>query len=495
MALSPTQEAQVVALIDKDSELLTLADNQAAIITNLGATDVSLTDLTAATSLDDTDIILIRQGVTDKSISGQTIKNSIQSFIQDGTGAVEVSLQSKAKQILHAKDFGGVWDGVGVDTTALQNAINEGIARGGADVILPEKARLGAITINGKVGLIGVESKTEITSIAGNYDGFTISSSDVEIKNLTIKDSLKTGGYDFHISCGTTGKDRIGINNVITYDSFGFIKDSGSGNGVHTTTRLKQIQAKVHRGPGVNLVRLFAFVFLHEVTIDYVGTTSPNHLGFNFVGTGLPAGAGGLILDECDVLGTAGVIPSATQYGYKFQDLNAVRVNCSRADTCGSIGWQFVNVIGVIFDDLTSGLCDGYGVTFQNCTSVLGDKLFIYGRNYLSSPTANIDGLRFLGGNNAINIGNIITRDMTGYGVHKTVAEAGPIQLGSLSSYSNTLRGIKTVGNSGFVVTGFQFNNNAAGNYDLGGTFDYLLAGQFASGTVASIVGPGPVTG
>lgn len=99
MALSPTQEAQVVALIDKDSELLTLADNEAAIILNLGATDVSLTDLTAATSLDDTDLMLVRQGVTDKSISGLTIKTSTATPDASETVKGKVELATNAETV------------------------------------------------------------------------------------------------------------------------------------------------------------------------------------------------------------------------------------------------------------------------------------------------------------------------------------------------------------------------------------------------------------
>ena len=99
MALSPTQEAQVVALIDKDSELLTLADNEAAIISNLGSTDVSLTDLTAATSLDDTDLMLVRQGVTDKSISGLTIKTSTATPDASETVKGKIELATNAETV------------------------------------------------------------------------------------------------------------------------------------------------------------------------------------------------------------------------------------------------------------------------------------------------------------------------------------------------------------------------------------------------------------
>jgi len=67
MSLTPTQEAQVLALIAEEAALLSLADNEASIISNLGATDVSLSDLTPAASVSGTDLILVRQGTTDKS--------------------------------------------------------------------------------------------------------------------------------------------------------------------------------------------------------------------------------------------------------------------------------------------------------------------------------------------------------------------------------------------------------------------------------------------
>ncbi len=69
MALTPTQEAQVIALIAEEAALLSLADNEASIISNLGATDVSLSDLAAASAVADADLLLIRQGATDKSVT------------------------------------------------------------------------------------------------------------------------------------------------------------------------------------------------------------------------------------------------------------------------------------------------------------------------------------------------------------------------------------------------------------------------------------------
>lgn len=74
MALTAAEEAQTRELIAQQAAILSLADSEAAIISNLGATDVSLSDLTAATAIDDADLLLIRQGVTDKSVAGSIVK-------------------------------------------------------------------------------------------------------------------------------------------------------------------------------------------------------------------------------------------------------------------------------------------------------------------------------------------------------------------------------------------------------------------------------------
>lgn len=74
MALTAAEEAQTRELLAQQAAILSLADSEAAIISNLGATDVSLSDLTAATVIGDSDLLLIRQGVTDKSVAGSIVK-------------------------------------------------------------------------------------------------------------------------------------------------------------------------------------------------------------------------------------------------------------------------------------------------------------------------------------------------------------------------------------------------------------------------------------
>lgn len=89
LALTPTEESQTRALIAQEAALLSLAANEAPIISNLGATDVSLSDLGTASSLADADLLLIRQGGTDKSISGAIVKASSTVIVPDATETVK----------------------------------------------------------------------------------------------------------------------------------------------------------------------------------------------------------------------------------------------------------------------------------------------------------------------------------------------------------------------------------------------------------------------
>lgn len=74
MSLSPSEEALVRDLIAQNAALLSLASSESTIISKLGATKTTLSALTAASSLADSDLMLVRQGVTDKSVTGSVLK-------------------------------------------------------------------------------------------------------------------------------------------------------------------------------------------------------------------------------------------------------------------------------------------------------------------------------------------------------------------------------------------------------------------------------------
>lgn len=74
MALTPTEEAQTRQLIAQEAPLLSLASNEPTITSKLGATKVNLSQLPAASTIADADILLIRQGTADKSVAASVFK-------------------------------------------------------------------------------------------------------------------------------------------------------------------------------------------------------------------------------------------------------------------------------------------------------------------------------------------------------------------------------------------------------------------------------------
>lgn len=78
MSLSLTEEALVRQLLDQQAAILSLAGNETTITSKLGATKVTLTDLTSAVSVGDSDLLLTRQGVTDKSVTPLLLRNYAQ---------------------------------------------------------------------------------------------------------------------------------------------------------------------------------------------------------------------------------------------------------------------------------------------------------------------------------------------------------------------------------------------------------------------------------
>jgi hypothetical protein len=73
MALTSAEEALVRELLAQQAALIALASNEATITSKLGAEKATLSDLAAASSVADGDLLLIRQGATDKSVTALTL--------------------------------------------------------------------------------------------------------------------------------------------------------------------------------------------------------------------------------------------------------------------------------------------------------------------------------------------------------------------------------------------------------------------------------------
>lgn len=129
MALTSTEEALVRQLLDQQAAILSLAGNEATITSKLGATKVTLADLVAASSVADADLLLMRQGTNDKSVTPLLLKG----YAQDGM-ATQKAVQAGD---YNTSGAGGTADAITGDYTpnvlALENGLTLFVRAAGAN--------------------------------------------------------------------------------------------------------------------------------------------------------------------------------------------------------------------------------------------------------------------------------------------------------------------------------------------------------------------------
>lgn len=119
MALTTSEEALVRQLLDQQAAILSLAGNEATITSKLGATKVTLADLVAASGVADADLLLMRQGTTDKSVTPLLLKG----YAQDGM-ATQKAVQAGDYNTSVA---GGTADAITGDYTPNVLALENGL--------------------------------------------------------------------------------------------------------------------------------------------------------------------------------------------------------------------------------------------------------------------------------------------------------------------------------------------------------------------------------
>ena len=77
MALTATEEALLRDLLAKQAELIALANNETTITAKLGSTKATIDDLTAATTVADADLMIVRQGGVDKKLPVSVVKSDL----------------------------------------------------------------------------------------------------------------------------------------------------------------------------------------------------------------------------------------------------------------------------------------------------------------------------------------------------------------------------------------------------------------------------------
>ena len=77
MALTATEETLLRDLLAKQAQLIALANNETTITAKLGSTKATIDDLTAATTVADADLMIVRQNGVDKKLPVSVVKSDL----------------------------------------------------------------------------------------------------------------------------------------------------------------------------------------------------------------------------------------------------------------------------------------------------------------------------------------------------------------------------------------------------------------------------------
>lgn len=134
MSLTPTEEAQTRQLIAQEAPLLTLAASEATIISKLGATKVNLSQLPAATTVADADLLLIRQGTTDRGVPASALKTYATSAASETVAGI-VRLATDT-EVAAATSRAIAVDPAGLAVSSQKSATITAVATGTADALV-----------------------------------------------------------------------------------------------------------------------------------------------------------------------------------------------------------------------------------------------------------------------------------------------------------------------------------------------------------------------
>lgn len=388
-------------------------------------------------------------------------------------------------------------DGTTDDTDALLDAI-KALGPNGGTVFLPvppvSYLLSSTILLGNGVTIIGEPSKSAISTAAGMYPLFSIGGSDSGVENLVIQNQAKTGGPDILIDPGSGTINRTRINNLLTWNSYGLVADTGTDNGCYVSTWVTRCQARQVRYNGFSFTRSFAYLFLDDCVADFIGSTNPNYTGFaldNSALASVPA-VGGALIRGCSVTGTStgsGAYPA--QGGFCIYNTNEVWALDCDADTVDRFGWNFTNVNHLHMANCEAGLCGDFGMVFTNVGFIDAASLRVYGRSQITH-NGPANGINFCGGCSNVSLTGVTVMDCTGDGIF-VPQQAGRVNISGGQILGCAGYGLQTSGSSSVLASGLSLSGNTA-NYSLGGPQHYLQVSQLNNGAVVS-VGPGPVAG
>lgn len=411
---------------------------------------------------------------------------------QAAAGGLLRSLGAKAGQ-----EQRSILDFCRTDRTATQNTAGLNAALSSGKLVHCYGAEGQSFQINGPVvladgaQLIGSPNcKTVLVPQAGDYDTFQLQGNYVTLRGFTVYEDSKTAGTGATFRRFISGIVEKLLIEDIDIEASPRLWAETRTTGYYKRSTLREIVAKRHRGPGFLKEWAYAYDYIEpSVTIDFNGSTSPNHTAYRQIGGNLGIAEGGTYCG-LNVLGTASEVGiTTTQIAFWVSDVAEGHFEHARSDSCKG---------GSLFDGCTNlhlnhsyfGLSDDIQATLIDCTYVRGVLPVFRGRK-LVSGTANKAGLDIQNGNANVMLVGVDAHENTGDGVLKSGATSSRIIIPGYITLDNGGRGIKTVSGGTFSASGGLMDGNTAGNYDIGGAIHQILASQNNGGSYINVSGVG----
>jgi len=229
MALNAAEEALVRQILAQQAAILSLAGNEATITSKLGATKVTLADLVAASAVGDADLLLARQGTTEKSLTSALLR----SYAQSGMIGLTAGKARQVDQSVTATVRATTTDftGESLEGTLSNTSANITAFHGVAGVTYKRKC-LGAGDITAGTGLTILQGGAAITTEAGDtFEVYMLTSTICEVRNYQ-RAVIDNGARQLQSVSASVASSALTIGALPLTLAF---RSTTAGNGTYTT--------------------------------------------------------------------------------------------------------------------------------------------------------------------------------------------------------------------------------------------------------------------
>ena len=398
------------------------------------------------------------------------------------TGSVARSLHAKMTDFwVTPQDFGAAADGVNDDRAAIVAAIASG-----RPVYIPAGTyKVSArITVPPNTYIRGDWQRTEII-FGTNADWlFEITGSSVVIEGLRLNFSaLSSGSGAILLRTDLTTMEQIYLRDIRTAGASYLLSDLAHATNVVVMLHVQNVVSRMHRGPGIELRRAFAYLILKFVTIDYVGSASRAHTAYSL------SGNQGSYWENVDV--TSGLVDATTAnaHGFSFANCIAVWMSNCMADTCGGHGFYFTTGNTYFYlNNCIASLCGKIGFAIVAGGNMRLTQCVASGRKGMSYAPV-WEGFRIESGADRVQLTGTHAINNAGNGI--TLASATRVTISGHRTDNSGGRGLDSAGTNSALITGSCFDLNPSGNVNLSSAGMIVSSCQASSGTLLAVTGPG----